>query len=134
MATWAPFSVYTMVHSARLAEQYAKGGTHTLREGKRWVTAARLWKTWMREQLPMPIIFSAAEADKGLIYWGRVDSIDVDNEGTSCTYADLRRIEPATPLSTLRLRSTGRLMSDDNIRPYAICHTPEFVAPRPDER
>jgi hypothetical protein len=127
MATWAPFCVYTMVHSARLAEQHMNGGMHKLREGKRWVTAARLWGEWTREQLPMPIIFSAAEADKGLIYWGRIDSIDVDDDGTSCTYADLRRIEPARSLSTLRLRSHGRPMSDNNIRPYAICHTPGFV-------
>jgi hypothetical protein len=127
MATWAPFSVYTMLHSERLAQQHEEGAAHTLREGKRWVTAARLWRESTREQLPMPIIFSAAEADKGLIYWGVVDSIAVDDDGTTCTYADLRPIEPAKPLSTLRLRSHGRPMSDENIRPYAICHTPNFV-------
>jgi hypothetical protein len=117
-----------MLHSARLSEQDANGGTHRLREGKRWVTAARLWRESTREGLTMPIIFSAAEADKGLIYLGHVDSIDVDDDGTTCTYTDLRRIEPAKPLSTLRLRSHGRPMSDANIRPYAICHTPSFVA------
>lgn len=127
MANWAPFSVYTMVHSARLADHYADGGTHTLREAKRWVTAARLWREFVGDQLPMPIIFSAADVDSGLIYWGRVDSIDVDDDGTTCTFAELQRIEPAKPLSTLRLRSRGRPMSDDNIRPYAICHTPGFV-------
>jgi hypothetical protein len=67
-----------MVHSARLAAQYAQGGPHTLREGRRWVTAARLWRESARDQLPMPIIFSAADVDSGLIYWGRVDVIDVD--------------------------------------------------------
>jgi hypothetical protein len=85
MATWAPFAAYTMVHSARLAEQHASGGTHTLCEGKRWVTAARLWRESTRQPLPMAVIFSAGETDKGLIYWGCVDSIDVDDDGTTCT-------------------------------------------------
>jgi hypothetical protein len=127
MANPAPFSVYTMLHSARLDEQHAQGGTHALREGKRWVTAAGLWAKAAREELQTRLILSAAEADKGRIYWALVESIEVDDQGTTCVYSDLRRIEPPMPLSTLRLRSHGRAMSNDNIRPYAICHTPKFV-------
>jgi hypothetical protein len=81
-----------------------------------------------RERLQMPVIFSAAEADSGLVYWGFVVAIDVEDDGTTCTYSDLHPIKPAQPLSALRLRSSGRRMSDANIRPYAICETPDFLA------
>jgi hypothetical protein len=127
MPAWAPFSVYTMLHSERLAEQYARGGRHYLREGKRWVTGQRLWAEARRQGLQTPVIFSAAEADKGLIYWGLIEEIDLDDAGTTCAYSQLGPIVPAKRISILRLRSTGRPMSDANIRPYAICHTPGFV-------
>lgn len=127
MPKWAPFSVYTVRDSTRLADQCAAGGPHRLTEGKRWVSGHRLWAEGRREQVQTAVIFSAAEADKGLIYWGVIDDIEVDDDGTTCTYSQLRPIMPAEPISTLRLRSTGRLMSEANIRPYAICHTPSFV-------
>ena len=127
MAELAPVSVYTMLHSEKLATQYESGGPHRLSEGRRWVTAERLWADARRDELQTPVIFSAADVDSGLIYWGLVELIDLDRDGTTCTYRSLRSIAPAKPLSTLRLRSTGRPMSVANIRPYAICHTPSFV-------
>lgn len=77
--------------------------------------------------LQMPLIFSSAEAATGLIYWALVVEIDVDDGTTTCRYSELRPIEPPGPLPALRLRSSGLSMSDNYIRPYAICHTPTFI-------
>jgi hypothetical protein len=76
----------------------------------------------------MPVIFSGADIDTGLIYWAKIEDITFDDERTSCSYSDLRGIEPPRPLSALRLRKGNRQLSDNLIRPYAICYTPTFLA------
>ena len=75
------------------------------------------------------MLFSAAEADSGVIYWAFIDAIQLDDGTTTCCYSDVRHVAPARPLSSLRLSSTGRPMSIDYIRPYAICYTPDYVKP-----
>jgi len=77
----------------------------------------------------MPILFSGADVHTGLIYWATIDDITIDGtRKTTCSYSSLRPITPPKPLSALRLRSGDRQVSDDLIRPYAICHTPRLVA------
>ncbi len=73
---------------------------------------------------------SGAEKNTGLIYWATIDDITIDEESrtTACTYSDLRSIVPYKPKSSLRLRSTGQPISEDFIRPYAVCRTPAFLA------
>jgi hypothetical protein len=127
MGDLASYSIYTMRHSSTLQEHAAKGGSDTLHERKTWRTGYRLWQQAVKDQLPMPLIFSGAEASTGLIYWGLIDAIEVNDGTTTCRYSDLQPIDPPRPLSALRLRSTGRSMSEDYIRPYAICHTPDFI-------
>jgi hypothetical protein len=62
----------------------------------------------------MPIVFSAADLDSGLIYRSRVDLVDVDADGTSCAYTELPAHRAALLLSTLRLRSAaGRALPED---------------------
>jgi len=36
--------------------------------------------------------------------------------------------QSAKPKSSLRLSAFGRALSDDYIRPYALCYTPDFLA------
>ena len=78
----------------------------------------------------MPVIFSAAEQEARLIYWATIDdiTIDEDDRTTTCTYTNLKPITPSRPLSSLRMRSTRQPLSEDFIRPYAICYTPAFLA------
>jgi hypothetical protein len=127
MGDLASYSVYTMRHSSTLHKQAAKSGSHSLHERKIWRTGYRLWQQAVKDQLPMPLIFSGAEASTGLIYWAVIDAIEVNDGTTTSRYSDLQPIDPPRPLSALRLRSSGRSMSEDYIRPYAICHTPDFI-------
>jgi hypothetical protein len=81
----------------------------------------------------LPVIFAAAETIDGLIYWAIVTDIHIDDRGpfdasTTMTFIGMRPLPNKPPLSALRLRSTGQPLSDSYIRPYAICHTPDFLA------
>jgi|ERR1700750_1045455 len=124
------FCVYTMLHSDKLDAQAKTSGAHVLAENKAWITGHMLWDQARRSGELMPLVFSGAESDTGLIYWATVDDITIDEESrtTACTYSNLRTITRLKPKSSLRLRSTGRPISEDFIRPYAVCHTPDFLA------
>lgn len=119
-----------MRHSSELRAQAKASGPHVLTEGKAWTTGHVLWSQTRQAGEVMPLIFSAAEDASGLIYWAAIHDIAIDAEErtTTCTYSSLKTITPAKPQSSLRLRSTGRPLSEDFIRPYAICHTPAFLA------
>jgi hypothetical protein len=127
MSNRALYSIYTMKHSAKLREEAANNARGRLVEKKSWTTGNQLWTEANKEGQRLPLIFSAAEADSGLIYWAYVDDITVTDDGTACVYSELRPITPPRPLSSLRLKSTGRPLSDSYIRPYAICETPDFL-------
>jgi len=130
MSNLSPFCVYTMRHSAELDAQTKIRGPHVLRERKPWKTGHQLWDQARRAGEVMPIVFSGAEDDTGLIYWATIEEVQIDeaNRATTCTYSGLRPIIPARPISSLRLRTGDRPLSEEFIRPYAICRTPAFIA------
>jgi hypothetical protein len=130
MASLFGYCIHTFRHSDDLQKQQKDGGSHTLTEGKAWRTGRQLWIDAERAAERMPILFSGADVHTGLIYWAAIDDIRIDDETrqTTCSYSALRSIAPPKLLSTLRLRSGDRPVSDDLIRPYAICHTPDFLA------
>ena len=130
MGNLSSFCVYTMRHSAELDAQIKTSGPHVLRERKAWTTGHRLWGQARRAGQVMPVVFSGAENDTGLIYWATINDIRIDEitRVTTCIYSGLKPITPARPKSSLRLRTGDRLLSEDFIRPYAICHTPPFLA------
>ena len=194
---WSSTCVYTMRHASDLEACLAEGGNGEWTENKRWVSGLENFEQAEREGLPVPIVFSAADVDSGLIFFGRLTSIvleegaananaplaprtpgaggdwralpraallawllarptvadaawtrvprepgedradfvrrvlgparDTGHGTTRYSFTDLRRIEPPRPLSALRLSSTGNPLSDNYIRPYAICRTPDFL-------
>jgi hypothetical protein len=129
MSDLSGYCIYTMRHSSVLDAQANANGPHTLTEHKIWKTGHLLWTEAKRSGERMALLLSGAEADTGIIYWAYIDDITIDDlTGTTCTYSDLRPVTPRRKLSSLRLRSTGRPLSDDYIRPYAICRTPSFLA------
>ncbi len=131
MSDLSVFSVYTMRHSSALDAEADGKGQHVLNERKAWVTGQVLWAAAHRSGELMPVIFSPAEDDTGLIYWAHIDDIEItgtgDSRTTTCAYSDLKPIRPSRPKSSLVLKSTGRPLSDNYIRPYAICYTPDFL-------
>lgn len=125
--------IYTMRHSDDLARCARSGGAGEFQERRAWVTGSALFTASVAAGETMPILFSAADNDSGLIYWAHLDRVEVEandddgNGSTTYTFSDLAAIAPARPLSALRLRRTGKPLSDNYIRPYAICQTPSFL-------
>jgi hypothetical protein len=129
MTRLSSYCIYTIRHSNALLMQAEQGGAHTLTERTTWTTGSQLWAEAKRSGERMPLVLSGADVETGLIYWACIDEITVDTEmaSTTCCYSDLRPIVPVRPRSALRLRASGRQLSEDFIRPYALCRTPEFL-------
>jgi hypothetical protein len=129
MSSLSDYCIHTFRHSETLRQQAAKGGHHMLTERKPWVTGRELWARAEGSGKQMAVLFSAAEDGEGIIYWAVIDDIVIDDRtrATECCYSDLRPVTPSKRLSTLRLREGDKPVSDNLIRPYAICHTPTFL-------
>ena len=128
----SPFSIYTIRHSRQLAEIFASGGTGQHTEKKRWTSAQGILDAAKRSGQRLPVIFAAAETIDGLLYSAIVTDLHIEDRGpfdasTTITFTDMKRIAGKPPLSSLRLKSSGQPLSDSYIRPYAICHTPDYL-------
>jgi len=66
-----------MQHSAELDAQMKTRKPHVLTEGKAWTTGRLLWDQARRSGELMPVVFSAAEDDSGLIYWATIHKIEI---------------------------------------------------------
>ena len=123
-----PLSIYTIRHRDALASDFGSGAQGVLQERKRWVTGERLLSEARRTGETLPLILADAADSTPLLYWAVVEDITYDEDAgvTTCRYANMRRVEGDRPLSALTLRN-GRSLSDDYIRPYAICKTPHFI-------
>ena len=128
---WTDRCVYTMKHSDDLEAAYASGGKARWHESRGWKTGRELVEACAAEE-SVPIIFSAAERDSGLIFYARLDAVEVDEAGTTYEVSGLRSLADALPLSSLTVASSGSPLPDSYIRPYAICRTPSFLVP-PDD-
>lgn len=125
----SPFCVYTIRHEQRLDEVHRQGGDGGFEENTSWVTARRLLLEAKDNGMRMPVIFASANVTDKLIYYAMLSDVELDdtNYTTMYRFTGLTPIEGDYPLSSLRLRSTNRLLSENFIKPYAICHTPSFI-------
>ena len=126
----SPFCVYTIRHQQDLDEAYRGSGSGRFTENKGWKTGHRLFLEAQRNGQRMPVVFASADVTDKLRYHALLTSMELDETNYTTTY-EFTHLEPVTgdlPLSTLRLRSTNRPLSDNYIRPYAICHTPSFIS------
>ena len=125
--TISEFCIYTMRKSENLQYIYLGDGAGKFSEKKIWRTGHALFQQAREENKKMPIFFSAAEEDSGLIYFAFLESIEIGDSVTTYSFSDLNEIDEPKPLSSLKLRSSQNPLSDNYIRPYAICETPDFL-------
>jgi hypothetical protein len=123
---FAPFSIYTIMHHDTLKRIAEIGRSALLYEKKRWVTGHQLFVEARKQGQEMAVLYADASHCSKLLYWGRLEGVDVDVDGTRYTVADL------TPLSRrktqhLVLESSNQHIAEEFIRPYAIVHTPSFI-------
>lgn len=123
------FCVYAIRHTDALEEKFRGGGSGTFDENKRWVDGKNLFNKATREDKLMPVIFGRAEMDSDLIFYAILESVQVDDEAKTTVYSftGLTRIKKPLPLRTLIKKNGGKPLSDDYIKSYVICHTPEYI-------
>ena len=128
--TLADFAVYTILHPDRLDAIARTNGSTRLRETKRWVTAKRIFDEARVGGHDVVVLYADAAVDcSRLIFSGIVESLDVDENGT--TYS-VRDVVPLRGHRTqeLVLHSSGTNIAEGYRRPYAVVHTPAFVRKR----
>ncbi len=123
----ADHCVYTIVHPERLAIAEQKGGSTILSERRPWVTGLKLWNNAQSAGVEMPVLLGNANDCSDLRYWGLITKLEVTEAGTSFTVDRVRRFRRGHKPQELVLRSTGKHIAPNFIRPYAVCQTPNFV-------
>ncbi len=98
-------------------------------ENTTWKTGLKLFLEAKRSGQRMPVIFASADVTDKLVYYATLGDVEIDEAGGTTKYAfnELKPIEGDLPLGSLKLRSTKRPLSNNFIRPYAICLTPSFI-------
>ncbi|KAF5432109.1 hypothetical protein C5S39_04360 [Candidatus Methanophagaceae archaeon] len=123
--------VYTLRKRDNLEFIYRSSGTGTFRENKNWKIGYSLFMDAKERQEKMPILFSAAEESSGLIYYALLESITINKEHgiyrTTYSFSHLTPLSDTKPRSSLVLLSTGKPLSNNYIRPYAVCRTPDWL-------
>jgi hypothetical protein len=121
------YCIYTIRKSEVLRALSATRGRHTLREQKRWVQGERLLHEAKAAGQRMPVVFSDAKRTTHIIAWALLDRIEVGEESTAYTFSNLTLLGRRPRKTALKKKSDGKRLTIGFIRPYAICHTPDFL-------
>lgn len=121
------FCVSTIVEKRRLKDFYWEG-RGKITEQKPWTQARALLGEAKKNDERMPVIFSdAAQDSETLLCWAILEEIEIKGQSTECRFSDVKRIRSRHGRQDLVVRDTGKNVRPNFIRPYAICHTPEFL-------
>ncbi len=123
------YCIYTMKNLKELNYLFNSDRKGMFYENQLWKTGNVLFDDAHTQNLEMPILFSAAETNSGLIYYGTLTSIilfESENK-TKYSFENLTKISIPKPLSSLYLKSSKKPLSNNFIRPYAICLTPSYL-------
>lgn len=124
---FADSCIYTIVEAEKLAKAAAAGGRTTFSEKRPWVTGHDLWQQATRQNLRVPVLFADAADCTRLLYWGALSGVRLDGASTRYTLDRVRKLSGRHAPQELTLRSTGKKIAPNFIRPYAICITPLFL-------
>jgi hypothetical protein len=103
------------------------GASCTWDEQRSWVTAKQLLEEAWTNGEDVAIVFAEADKTADLVAWAILTGVELTPQGTRYSFVGLKALpEPRPCKSTLRKRG-GAPHSDDFIRPYAICLTPDFL-------
>jgi hypothetical protein len=121
------FCISTIVERRRL-EEFALKGRAKFTERRAWKTATLLFEQSRKAGACLPVILSdAAYNSERLLLWGVLQKLRVDGDHTTVHLTDVQRVRGSHGREELTLRSSGKAIKPNFIRPYAICETPEFL-------
>jgi hypothetical protein len=121
------YCVYTIIDGKELVRHRSQPFSDT--QARLWVTAHKLWQQGTSANESMPIVLGDATDCSRLLYWGFLTDLQIDRRDATTTFAVdlLRKIKGTHSPQELRLRSSGKTIASNFIRPYAICLTPQFI-------
>jgi hypothetical protein len=122
--------IYTIVHRRRLQEAVRTGGRGRYHEAKPWTTGAKLLQKARTVGEILPVVFADATDCTRLLCWGALSEIDIDETGTTFSVEAIASLGRDHTPQDLILRSSGKPIALNFIRPYAICRTPNFLRDR----
>lgn len=123
-----PFCIYTLKKTSELEKALKNNTFIQFTESKRWVTGSAYAQDAMKNDQDLLILFAPAGELAGPRYAAVIHSIEVgDESGTKYTFRDLVKLPREIKKSELKLKN-GNPLSEDFIRPYALCRTPAFIA------
>ncbi|HYL13882.1 MAG TPA: hypothetical protein VEV41_12650 [Terriglobales bacterium] len=121
------FCVYTIRDGKELARLAKEGNPCSFEERKSWVTAGTLFQKAQLAKKAMPELFGDASDCRRLLFWGLLTDVTLRDGLTSFAVDRLRRFNGKHAPQELVLRSSGKQIAPNFIRPYAICRTPQFL-------
>ncbi len=108
-------------------EGFALKGRGAFVENRAWKSGSELLEKARAAGVAMPVILSDAAFNSApLPLWGMLRKLDLDGERTTVRLVDIQRVRGNHVRQDLTLKNTGKLIKDNYIRPYAICHTPPW--------
>jgi hypothetical protein len=119
--------VYTIAHRDKLEAALGKAQSATLRESRRWTTAAEIVRSETEAGRAVPILFADAADCSVILYVGLLREVSIDASGTAYTFERLARLRGRHRPQDLRLLESGRNIAPGFIRPYALCRAPAFL-------
>lgn len=122
-----PFCVYTIV-SRDVLDPIAMDRRSLIQvERKKWAKAKEYLKEASAEGTYVPVILGDAKDCSKLLYWGLLVRIEIKQSITEYEVDRLRSVREGHTPQDLVLASSGDNIAPGFVRPYALCHTPEFL-------
>jgi hypothetical protein len=130
---YTPTCVYTVLHSDSLKRFYKDGRAGKFIEGKPWTAAKQLLESAKRDGLQVPIMFAGAEQIQELLYHGILTKVEIKKAADGKSKSVIRVVDlkpfrrPRPDKTDLIVESSGNSLSQNHIKTYVLCQTPEFV-------
>src|SRR5262249_1731844 len=119
--------IYTIVHIDKLRKAEKNGGSGKFVEHNVWKTGRSLLNKARSATNVLPLLFADATDCSKLLYWAAIGDIQLGEKETQYSFHQLQRLPGSHKPQELRLKSTGKTIAPGFIRPYATCHTPDFL-------
>ena len=119
--------VYTSKRKSDLVDCMKKGGTASYHIKTKMKSAALLLAKCRERGIALPIVISDAGCCINLVASGILAAVDVGEDGTTYSVERLQKFPGNRKLNELRLLKGGKNISENFIRPYALCFRPDFV-------
>ena|ERR1700689_1380649 len=102
--TFSNRCIYTILHPEKLRSDYV-----AFREGKRWVTAEKLWRGATAAGQNVPVLFADATNCSRLLRWGLLTNIKINENGTRCWVNQLCNVKGShAPLGSYALSARAK--------------------------